>query len=102
MLSRIFYGCPVRDILSAAQRHQTSLFKCSLLRQIKDKYQMTSLKHLLEIWHTSFKSLDFVFLSDTTVFFVFKGMGCCRSASQPQALFTILKNRPFFPPKERD
>lgn len=39
------------------------------------------------------------FLSDTTVFFVFKGMGCCRSASQPQALFTILKKSSLFPPK---
>ena len=71
--SFFFPGCPVGDIPSAAQRHLSGPFK--LLKQSREKYHMTSLKHLIEIWHTSFKRVD-DFSSrplDTDADFVFKG-----------------------------
>lgn len=73
-MSRVFFsGCPVGDIPSAAQRHPSGPFK--LLKQSREKYHMTSLKHLIEIWHTFFERVD-DFSSrplDTDADFVFKG-----------------------------
>lgn len=39
------------------------------------------------------------FLSDTTVFFVFKGMGCLSASG---FIYNFKKNPPFPPPKEQD